>query len=77
MSVPSTAYPGADLSLWSRLSSFHKTKVVFLAASFFSFLLSVTLWFLVDKEMGLFVGLWVPSLLALGALLLVGEEDSS
>jgi len=30
----------------------------------------------VDREMGLFVGLWVPSLLALGALVLVGEDDS-
>ena len=35
-----------------------------------SFLLSVFLWFLVDREQGLFVGLWVPSILSLGALLL-------
>ena len=77
MTTSSAAYGATELSLWSRLSAFHRVKVVFLAAAFFSFLLSVTLWFLVDKEMGLFVGLWVPSLLALGALVLVGEEDPS
>jgi hypothetical protein len=29
-----------------------------------SFILSVTLWFTVDRSTGLFVGLWVPSILA-------------
>jgi hypothetical protein len=47
--------------------------LIILAAAFVSFLLSVTLWFGVigdaDREAGLFVGLWVPSILALGALL--------
>ena len=51
-----------------------KTSVlIILAAAFLSFLLSVNLWFGViggaDREAGLFVGLWVPSILALGALL--------
>ncbi|NNF25906.1 MAG: hypothetical protein HKN73_01625 [Gemmatimonadetes bacterium] len=32
-----------------------------------SFLLSVSLWFFVDKDAGMFVGIWVPSILALGA----------
>ena len=58
------------------ISAFHKVKLVFLAAAFFSFVLSVTLWFFVDREMGLFVGLWVPSMLGLGVLVLVGEDDS-
>ncbi len=44
-----------------------------LGAAFFSFLLSVALWFgafgEADRELGLFVGLWVPSILALGAML--------
>lgn len=44
-----------------------------LGAAFVSFLLSVALWFGAfgepDRELGLFVGLWVPSILALGALL--------
>jgi hypothetical protein len=51
-----------------------KTSIlIILAAAFVSFLLSVSLWFGVfgdpDRELGLFVGLWVPSILALGALL--------
>lgn len=29
-----------------------------------SLLASVSLWFLYDKESGLFVGMWVPSILA-------------
>ena len=59
---------------WSALSTYHKTKLVFLAAAFFSFVLSVTLWFLVDREVGLFVGLWVPAIHSLGTLVLVGED---
>ena len=31
-----------------------------------SFLFSVYLWFKVDKSAGLFVGIWVPSILGLG-----------
>lgn len=59
------------------LSSFHRTKLVFLAAAFVSFLLSVTLWFFVDRELGLFVGLWVPAIHSLGTLVLTGERDPS
>ncbi len=40
---------------------------------FLSFLLSIWLWFSGDRERGLFVGIWVPSILSLGALLRVGE----
>ena len=36
-------------------------------AAFVSFLLSVTLWFTDSREEALFTGLWVPSILALGA----------
>ena len=47
--------------------------LIILGASFASFLLSVALWFGVfgepDREAGIFVGLWVPSILGLGALL--------
>ena len=60
-----------------RLSAFQKTKLAFLAAGFISFLFSVSLWFFVDKDQGVFVGLWVPSVLALGALVLAGERDES
>jgi hypothetical protein len=37
-----------------------------LTAAFLSFVLSVSVWFLVDRDAGLFVGLWVPSILAFG-----------
>ncbi|NOT55848.1 MAG: hypothetical protein HOP18_14710 [Deltaproteobacteria bacterium] len=46
------------------------SKMLFLSAAGLSFLLSVYLWFVVgNKEQGLFVGLWVPSILTLGTLL--------
>lgn len=37
-----------------------------LTAAFLSFLLSVSLWFMFDHDAGVFVGLWVPSILAFG-----------
>jgi hypothetical protein len=40
---------------------------LFLAAAAASFVLSIVLWFADDHQAGLFVGLWVPSILAAGA----------
>lgn len=48
-------------------------KLLILAAAGLSFLFSVYLWFLVDKEQGVFVGLWVPSILSFGALITNGR----
>ena len=45
---------------------FKKSDVFILAATTLSFLLSVYLWFAGDKESGLFVGLWVPSIIGVG-----------
>ena len=67
--------PSAQIEAIRSLSSFHRTKLVFLAAAFVSFLLSVSLWFLVDREIGLFVGLWVPAIHSLGTLVLTGEDS--
>ena len=39
----------------------------FLGAALASFVASVSLWFLVSHEYGLYVGLWVPSVLGLWA----------
>jgi hypothetical protein len=39
---------------------------LFLAAALVSFLLSIALWFTDNRDEGLFVGLWVPSILAAG-----------
>ncbi len=54
-----------------------KGKLLFLAAAGASFVLSVSLWFGGDRERGLFVGLWVPSILALGALVMSESRDAS
>ncbi len=63
-------------NLLSRLSQFHRVKLIFMFGAFVSFVLSVTLWFLVDREVGLFVGLWVPAIHSLGVLVLVGEDTT-
>ncbi len=67
--------PNIGLSTIRSLSSFYRTKLIFLTAAFVSFLLSVSLWFLVDREVGLFVGLWVPAIHSLGTLVLTGESS--
>ncbi len=52
-------------------SNTEKARVLILIAAFASFLLSVSLFFLTDdKTEGIFVGLWVPSILALGVLII-------
>ncbi|MFZ5830546.1 MAG: hypothetical protein ACOY3P_10680 [Planctomycetota bacterium] len=38
-------------------------------AAFLSFLLSVYLWFSGQKDAGVFVGIWVPSIISFGAYL--------
>lgn len=43
---------------------------LFIVAAFLSFLFSVSLWFSGYRDEGVFVGLWVPSILALGCLVL-------
>lgn len=52
------------------------SKWLFVAAACVSFALSVVLWFGGQKEQGLFVGLWVPSTLALGALVFSGRRGT-
>lgn len=44
---------------------FQKLDYFFLVASFASFLASVALWFLINQDYGVYVGLWVPSILIL------------
>jgi hypothetical protein len=49
-------------------SSAHRLGVgLFLVAAAASFVLSIALWFTDHHQEGLFVGLWVPSILAAGA----------
>lgn len=55
-----------------------RLKLVLLVAAFASFLLSVYLYFVAeDTSSGIFVGIWVPSILSLGALLLAGDRNRS
>jgi hypothetical protein len=44
---------------------FQRIDYPFLIAAFASFLASVGLWFLVNRDYGVYVGLWVPSILVL------------
>jgi hypothetical protein len=57
----------------SVVDNLRTSKRYILLAAGLSFLLSVLLWFLGDKEQGLFVGLWVPSILSLGAFIYAGR----
>jgi hypothetical protein len=49
-------------------------KALFMLAAGLSFLMSVYLYFTGSHEQGIFVGIWVPSILSAGALLL-GRND--
>ncbi len=49
-------------------------KLAFVLAGTLSFIFSVYLWFFVDRLQGVFVGIWVPSMWSLGALLLSTEQ---
>ena len=52
---------------------FKTTDYLILAAAFISFVFSVSLWFYGQRDEGLFVGIWVPSILAFGALFRASE----
>ncbi len=47
-----------------------RARALILLAALLSFFLSVGLFFIDNETHGIFVGLWVPSILALGALIL-------
>jgi len=46
---------------------FKRSDYFILAAASISFLVSVGLWFSGQRDEGLFVGVWVPSILSFGA----------
>ncbi len=50
-------------------------KATYVAGAGLSFILSVYLWFTGSKEQGLYVGLWVPSILSFGTLMLGGRHE--
>jgi hypothetical protein len=63
-----TADSGFEITTLTRAKS-----LIFLAAGL-SFLMSVYLYFGGEPQRGIFVGLWVPSILSAGTLLIAGER---
>lgn len=61
-SVRADRAPGARYLLLAR--------GLLLLAAFASFVLSVSLWFSGNEQEGIFVGIWVPSIISLGAFLI-------
>lgn len=53
-----------------------KARLLLFLAVAISFVLSVSLWFAGHELQGIFVGLWVPSILALGAIVLPRGDPS-
>lgn len=53
---------------------YERARLLILLAAFLSFLISVGVFFLDDKTNGIFIGIWVPSILALGALIVPPRE---
>jgi hypothetical protein len=51
-----------------------RARSLILVAAFISFVISVVLWFGGHHDQGIFVGLWVPSILSLGAIVLPRSE---
>ena len=49
---------------------------LFLVAAGLSFVLSIALWFTDNRDEGVFVGLWVPSILAAGAFWIAAVRSS-
>lgn len=54
-----------------------RAAIAIMVAAFASFLVSVGLWFTGNREQGLYVGLWVPSILSFGSVALQIQGDRS
>jgi hypothetical protein len=52
-----------------------QARILILVAAFLSLVASVVLYFAGNELEGIFIGLWVPSILALGALLVPAGRD--
>jgi hypothetical protein len=55
----------------------NKSDYFILASALISLALSIFLWFGANKDAGLFVGIWVPSLLSLGSYLKVISNQNN
>ena len=50
-------------------------KMFIFAAAFLSMIFSIYLFHSGDTQNGIFVGIWVPSILSAGVLMMVGNSD--
>ena len=57
------------------LKKFTTVDILMLTADFLSLIFSEILWFSGDKEAGIFVGIWVPSILGFAILLKLINKD--
>jgi hypothetical protein len=64
------------LQKWLPMSRVKTAKLGYVVAAGASFLFSIALWFTGSKQEGLFVGLWVPSILSFGTLVLGGSNHA-
>jgi len=75
-SNPQTKKPAASTAMPTSLASAKsKARALFILAAALSLVLSVILFFGGNENEGIFVGLWVPSILSLGALLAPSWRD--
>jgi hypothetical protein len=57
------------------MTKIQMAKLGFVIAAGASFLFSVYLWFSGSKQEGVFVGIWVPSILSFGTLIFEGRPN--
>ena len=50
-------------------------KILIFVAAFLSMIFSIYLFYVGNTQNGIFVGLWVPSILSAGALLMTGHNE--
>ena len=53
-----------------------RARAMVLLAALIGLVLSISLWFRGHEMQGIFVGLWVPSILSLGALVLPHQRST-
>jgi hypothetical protein len=54
-----------------------RVKLIFMTSALVSLLMSVSLYFNGHEQQGIYVGIWVPSILSLGSLLTAGSSGNS
>ncbi len=57
------------------LKKFTTVDILMLIAAFASLIFSEVLWFSGEKEAGIFIGIWVPSILGFAILLKLINKD--